>query len=83
MIKDIRNNLYIGITENPTQRLVYHNSHRGAQFTKTSYDFSIVFLEEYLTLSDARTREIQLKKWSRNKKEKLVEMYSKGIDTRI
>lgn len=83
VIRDTTNNLYIGISQNPEQRLLDHNSHRGAQFTKTSSDFSTVFLEKYPTLSAARTREIQLKKWSRVKKEKLIEMYKKGIDTQI
>lgn len=80
MIKDQQNKLYIGITDNPERRLKEHN--QGALFTKDSSVFHIVFLENYPTLANARTREIQLKKWSRIKKETLIEMYHKGIDTK-
>lgn len=83
MIKDEENNLYIGITENPEQRLQYHNTNRGAQFTKDSSNFSIVFLEEYSNLPNARKREIQIKKWSRKKKEILIELYKQNIETKI
>lgn len=82
MIRDEKNNLYIGITKNPNQRAVYHNSSRGALFTKRSTTFSIVFLEECLTLSAARKREIQIKKWSRVKKENLIKLYEQNIDNR-
>ena len=83
MIQDSQNHLYIGITDNPTRRLEEHNNKEGAEFTKQSSDFRIVFLETYPTPKEARTREIQLKKWSRIKKEKLIDMYKNGIDTKI
>lgn len=83
MIKSLSNKLYIGITENPDNRLLTHNSKRGANFTKYLSDFKIVFLEKYGTLTDARQREVQLKKWSRIKKEFLIEKYSRGFETRI
>ena len=83
IIKNTKNNLYIGITDNPEKRLYYHNTGRGADFTKMHTNFSIVFLEEYKTLSEARKREVRIKKWSRIKKEKLVELYKSGIDTRL
>ena len=82
MIKNKNNELYIGVTENPNSRLAMHNSKRGAQFTKTKSVFEIVFLERYNTLSEARQREIQLKKWRREKKEFLIERYSKKLDTK-
>lgn len=47
------NALYVGITQNPQQRLQKHNTGRGAQFTKTTKNFEIVFLEDYSTLKVA------------------------------
>lgn len=76
MIKDEKQNLYIGITNNPERRLGEHNNNRGANFTKDSKTFYIVFLEKHNMLADARKREVQIKKWSRSKKEKLIELYS-------
>lgn len=82
MLKNSFNDIYVGITENPEQRLQYHNENRGAVFTKRDNKFSIVFLEEHVTLADARKREIQLKKWRRQKKDTLVDRYLKGLPTK-
>ena len=82
MIKNSANKLYIGITENPEDRVNYHNNKRGAKYTKYTSNFKIVFLEKYSTLAEARQREIQLKKWSRVKKEFLIERYQQGLQTK-
>lgn len=81
MIKNPYDDLYVGVTEAPEHRLAYHNDHRGALFTKRDTKFVIVFLEEYATLGEARRREIQIKKWRRNKKEALIKRYQKGLPT--
>ncbi len=83
MIKNPYGDLYIGITDNPEQRLAYHNEKRGALFTKRDSKFRIVFLERYPTLAEARKREVQIKKWRREKKEMLIEQYKKGLRTKI
>lgn len=75
--------LYIGITVNPDNRVVYHNQKRGAKFTKYKPNYKIVFLEKYSTLAEARKREIQIKKWRRDKKELLIERYNKGLPTKM
>jgi putative endonuclease len=82
MIKNSINGLYIGITQDPTQRVLTHNKKQGAQFTKITSDFAIVFLEEHETLANARKREIQLKKWRREKKETLIKRYFDGLPTK-
>ncbi|HVM73480.1 MAG TPA: GIY-YIG nuclease family protein [Candidatus Paceibacterota bacterium] len=81
MIKNSHNDLYIGITDNPEQRLKYHNEGRGALFTKRDTLFHIVFLEEHPTLASARKREIQIKKWRRDKKEILIKRYEQDLPT--
>jgi putative endonuclease len=82
MIKNLNNNLYIGVTQDPQKRLFYHNTTQGAEFTKFKASFEIVFLEEYPTLAEARRREIQIKKWRREKKEILIKKYELGLNTK-
>jgi putative endonuclease len=82
MLKNSHSDLYIGVTENPEQRLKHHNENRGALFTKREAKFEIVFLEEYPSLSTARKREIQIKKWRREKKDLLIEKYCRGLQTK-
>ena len=83
MIKNDFGKLYIGITENLIDRLYYHNSKMGAEFTKGEAKFRLVFSEEYNTLAEARKREIQIKKWRRDKKEKLIDLYIKNITSKL
>ncbi len=79
IIKNLAHDLYVGVSKNPQQRLIEHNSQRGADFTRRGSNYRIVFLEEHPTLADARKREIQIKKWRRGKKEMLIEKYQKGL----
>jgi putative endonuclease len=83
MIKNSANKLYVGVTKTPNQRRSEHNTRRGAEFTKHLSTYEIVFLEEYLTMSEARKREIQIKKWRRDKKENLITRYVSGLSTKI
>jgi putative endonuclease len=83
MIKNSYGNLYIGITDNPERRLKEHNTRQGSDFTKNRDKFKIVFLENHNSLKEARLREIQIKKWRRDKKEKLIDLYSKNLSTKL
>ena len=83
MIKNSADKLYVGITTNPDDRVLYHNQKRGAKFTKYIPDFKIVFLERYESLAQARKREIQIKKWRREKKEILINRFQKGLATKL
>jgi len=82
MIKNTRNQLYVGMTEDPNIRLHTHNTKQGAKFTKHAPDFKIVFLEAHTSLKEALAREVQIKKWRREKKEILIERYAKGLPTK-
>ena len=77
MIRNADDKLYVGISINPEKRLQTHNTERGAQFTKSFLNFELVFKEAHATLTDARRREIQIKKWRREKKLALVLSLSK------
>jgi len=82
MALGLSNLLYVGVTQNAEKRITLHNTRRGANFTKQG-SFSIVFLEHHETLAEARKREIQIKKWRRDKKEMLIERYKKGLPTKL
>ena len=82
MVKNHFGRLYVGISQNPVQRLKEHNTNRGSVFTKSGH-FGVVFQEEYPTLTGARQREIQIKKWGRDKKERLIKRFSLGLSTKI
>lgn len=83
MIKNSADKLYIGITDNHEQRLREHNTARGAHFTKYIPTYRVTFLEEYSTMAEARKREIQLKRWRREKKEALIKRYEQGLQTKL
>lgn len=81
MIKNDFGKLYVGVTEDLQSRLNYHNTKQGAQFTKGNTKFRIVFSELYTTLAEARKREVQVKKWRRDKKEALIDKFQRGLLT--
>lgn len=81
MIKNSFGKIYVGVSGNPDERLKEHNSDRGSVFTKTG-DFKLVFREKYEDVSEARQREIQIKKWRRDKKEMLIERFQVGLPTK-
>jgi putative endonuclease len=83
MIKNKNDQLYIRVTQNPQKRLATHNNKNGALFTKNKFPFRMVFLEQYSTLAEARKREIQIKKWRRDKKEFLIKRYSNNLETKL
>ena len=62
IIKNRNDKLYIGVTTDLKDRLYYHNTKQGAQFTKSKSKFYIVFQEQHSSLAEARKREIQIKK---------------------
>jgi putative endonuclease len=70
------NTFYIGVTEDLDQRLGTHNSGKGAGWTKADKNARIAYSESHPTLGSARKREIQLKKWSRAKKEALIRRFN-------
>ena len=72
ILRTLDNTLYIGITETLDQRINTHNSGKGAEWIKAHPNAHLVYFEPHATLGSARKREIQIKKWSRAKKEALI-----------
>ena len=65
-------NLYIGSAHNLDARVKAHNDGRGAAYTFKHSPVGLVYSEAFHSETEAVTRERQLKRWSRAKKEALV-----------
>lgn len=64
---------YVGISNNVSKRIDKHNSGVGSKMARDRGPFTLVYTSlPYDNKSIARKREIQVKKWSREKKEKLI-----------
>ena len=63
---------YVGVTNDLEARLALHNSGQGPKFTALRRPVELVYAEPCDTLAAARRREIQVKKWTRVKKEALI-----------
>jgi putative endonuclease len=72
ILRTASNTLYIGVTQALDQRIDAHHGGKGAEWTRVHSGAQVVHSESYPTLGLARTREIQLKKWSRAKKEAFI-----------
>lgn len=67
------NSLYCGQTTDLEKRVKDHNtSPKGAKYTKSRRPVQIVYSERLETISLALKREIEVKKWSKKKKEEFI-----------
>lgn len=64
--------LYAGTCVNVQEREEKHNSGKGAKYTRSRSPVTIIYTEEFETLSEARKREAEVKKWTKTRKEMLV-----------
>jgi predicted GIY-YIG superfamily endonuclease len=64
--------LYTGYARDPRKREQVHNSGRGAHYTACRLPVSLVYSEAFPSKSAALRHEIELKRWTRAKKEALV-----------
>ena len=71
--RSVTNELYFGQTNNLEKRLQYHKSGNGALFTKVYKTSMLVYSEKFISRAEAMKRELQIKRWSRAKKEALIE----------
>lgn len=64
---------YVGITTEPARRIKEHNNGRGSQMAKIEGPFELKYVSQAMpNQSEARKREMQVKRWTRDQKEKLV-----------
>lgn len=67
--------LYIGQTNNLEKRLKEHQekSPKSAKYVRYFKSVELVYSEKYPTRKEAMQRETQLKRWTRSKKEALIQ----------
>ena len=64
--------LYTGITNNLQNRVIAHNSGKGAKYTKARLPVKLVYKESYKTKGDSLKREFEIKKLKRTEKLNLI-----------
>ena len=65
--------MYIGVTNDLCRRIREHQAEEIDGFTKRYHVHKLVYYEKYSDINTAIAREKQLKKWTRVKKNRLVE----------
>lgn len=70
--------LYAGTCIDVAAREAKHNDGTGAKYTRSRRPVSIIYHEPFATISDARKREAEVKKWPKDAKEKLVKKAEKA-----
>ena len=70
----IKTTLYVGFTNNLSQRLLQHQENMGDSktFAGKYYCYILVYYEVHQYVNNAIAREKEIKKWSRKKKEELI-----------
>jgi putative endonuclease len=64
--------LYTGWTVDVEQRVKVHNAGRGARYTRMHRPVKLVYAEEQPDRATAQKREVEIKRWPRAKKLKLI-----------
>ena len=70
---------YVGKTNDLSTRLTQHQSGVGAHYTAVRRPVEMMYAEEHSTIRSAKNRELQIKRWSRAKKETLISLDSKRL----
>lgn len=65
--------LYTGITNDLERRLKEHKKGRGSKYVKGRLPLELEYVEKHEGRSEAMQREAEIKKWNKNKKEKLIQ----------
>lgn len=65
---------YTGWAVDPERRVAVHNKGRGAKYTKTRLPVKLVYVEELPDRTSAMKREIAIKKMTRERKKKLLNL---------
>ena len=65
--------LYAGTCVDLAKREQKHNAGSGAKYTRSRRPVRIIYHEEHESLSEARRREAEVKKWSKARKEELLD----------
>ena len=63
---------YTGITKDIERRFFEHRNKKGGKYTASHKPVKVVYVENYLTMSEALKRERQIKGWTHEKKIKII-----------
>jgi putative endonuclease len=63
---------YVGSSPDPRERFGRHRAGTGGRYTRSHKPTKIVYIEKFTTKSEALRREVQIKGWSKVKKENLI-----------
>ena len=66
------NSLYAGICIDLEQRVETHRNGKAAKYTRSRLPVTLVYHEQHRSKGDALRREIDVKKWTKQRKERLV-----------
>ena len=66
------NTLSCGYTNDLDKRIAAHNNGKGAKYTKTRRPVILVYSESFDNKRDAMKREWQIKQYTRQQKQKLI-----------
>ena len=66
--------IYVGVTNNIERRVMEHRTYDNKSFTSRYNCHKLVYYEEYSSIDEAITREKQIKSWSRNRKDKMIDV---------
>jgi len=66
------NSLYCGSAKDIKERIKKHNSGKGSAYVRSRGGGELIYKESFRTWSKTLRREVEVKKWSKVKKENLV-----------
>ncbi len=64
--------LYTGVTPDLQRRIKTHSDGNGGRYTSCRLPVSLLYFESFATKSEALKRELQIKGWTKAKKESLI-----------
>ena len=75
--------LYTGWTNDIEHRVKMHSEGKGGKYTRAHLPVELVYTECYETPTEARSREVKIKRLSRSEKLRLIERKEKGENAEI
>lgn len=72
LIRCSDDSLYTGIAKDLEKRLAVHKNGKGSVYVRARLPFSLVYTEKHKDRSRATKREMEIKKMTRQEKEKLI-----------
>ena len=79
MVRCVNGNLYVGMTGNLRRRIRQHNGEilGGARYTEIRRPVTLAHVERYPSRQEAHKRELELKTFKHEEKEKLIAQTTK------